>query len=196
MELIKIDYEKPGLEDINKIVNVLEKGGVVLAPSDTCYGFLCDIQNEEAVEKIYKIKNRSLKIPVSIAVDFSIIDEYICVSEEQQEMITDYLPGLYTLVLQKSDLVPSFITNNTDFVGVRVMKCHFMNLLLSNFKHALVTTSANKSGTGPKYDIKDILGEVDNSLIDLVIDGGKLKATSPSKVIKFNEDGEQEIIRW
>ena len=195
MEIIKIDLKNPSISSVEKAVSVLKKGGVVIAPSDTCYGLMCDIRSRKAVEKIYKVKQRDKSLPLSINVNSDLLNRYVNISEDQKKIVKKYLPGRYTLILPSSNLVPNYINNFTETVGIRIMECVYIEQVVKKLNSAVITTSANVSGKSVKYKFSEVLSELENSRIDLAIDGGKLEGQSPSKIIKVSDSGLEEILR-
>lgn len=180
---------------LEKTISILKNGGVVLAPSDTCYGLLADIYSRPAIEKVYKLKNRRLGMPFSIFLNFEMLSQYVEINGLQDEKIKQYFPGRFTLVLPKKETVPSYITSGSDNVGVRIIKFPLIEQLIKEFSSPLITTSANLSGKTSKYNVSEILEEVDSSLIDLVLDMGVLANNPPSTVIKVDNFGSEEIFR-
>jgi len=195
MEVLKIDYNNPSPESIQKSIQVLKKDGVILAPSDTCYGLIADIRCKKAISKVYELKNRDKSLPLSIVVNPKILDKYVELTAEQKKVVEKYLPGSYTLILPKTDLIPSYINNNMGNVGIRMMNCSFIEKLSEFFGFPFITTSANLSGKEVKYNISKVLAEVDNSLLDFVIDAGDLDENMPSQVINILENGDLEVLR-
>ena len=81
---------------------LLKRGGVIICPTDTVYGFLADASNKKAVEKIYKIKNRPKSKPLSIFVkDFKMVKEVAVIDEKQAKILSEFLPGNHTFILKK-----------------------------------------------------------------------------------------------
>lgn len=184
MKIIKTDMDNFDKNIINEAVNVLADGGIVLYPTDTVYGLGANIFDNKAVKRIFDIKQRSYVKPLSILVsDVSAIDLVAKVSLSQKEIINRYLPGPYTFILKKRNIVPRAVTGGLANVGVRVPDSKLACQLASIFP--ITTTSANISDDDVLSNPNEILNQLDCD-IDLVIDVGELKSTNPSKIIDLS----------
>ena len=136
------------VEDINIIIENIKKGGIVAIPTDTVIGFACNMFDQKAVEKIYKIKKRPTSQPLSIAVkNNKEINKYVSdISHIASKIIDKYFPGRVTIILEKSDLVPNFVVSNTRYVGIRVPGDEYILKILNNLEFPIVLTSANIHG--------------------------------------------------
>ena len=114
MEVIKIYPENPNPKEINKVVNVLKEGGLIVYPTDTVYAIGCDALNVRAVERICRLKGiNPQKVNLSIiCYDLSNISQYAKVNNEHFKLMKKNLPGPFTFILQY------------------VMKTRFWNILL------------------------------------------------------------------
>ena len=167
-------------------------GGIVLYPTDTIYGLGANIFDKGAVKKVFEIKQRSLLKPLSILVsDVEAIDLVAKVSISQKNVINQYLPGPYTFILKKREIVPRAVTSGSAFVGVRVPDNEIACKLASIFP--ITTTSANLSDEDVLSNPKDILDQLDCE-VDLVIDVGNLESNHASKIIDLSNSN-PKIIR-
>ena len=158
---------------------------VVVYPTDTVYGIGCDAENVELVERIYEIKRRDRSKPLSIiAPSFEWIEEHFVIT---RDILEKFLPGKYTLVLEKKN--PSFLSHVSKgrSVGVRIIEHEIMRVF-SSLKKPIVTTSANLSGKPAPSSIEEIDKEI-LSKVDYIIDGGKLYG-KPSRVVEI------KVLRW
>ncbi|MFH1284302.1 MAG: L-threonylcarbamoyladenylate synthase [Candidatus Peregrinibacteria bacterium] len=179
----KININDP--EVVAAAVRVLRNGGVVMHPTETCYGFAVDVFNEKALEKLYRLKGRDFDKPVSILVNsFEMAEKYGVFSEKALEIARKYWPGPLSIV------VPS----EEKSVSIRFSDNGFCNDMVREFGGPVTTTSANVSGNEPLYE-PDLSQFGENTdVIDLVVDGGKLERKAPSTVVKiFGEN--VEILR-
>ena len=166
---------------IDEAVEVLAGGGIVLYPTDTVYGLGANIFNNRAVRKIFKIKKRSLSKPLSVLVsDIESVGLVARISNNQREIINNYLPGPYTFILDKQCIIPPVITSGSSRVGVRVPDCDIARSLAKLFP--ITTTSANISDKEVLKSPCDIVSQLDFD-IDLVIDAGPLKSQKASVII-------------
>ncbi|VVB61729.1 Threonylcarbamoyl-AMP synthase [uncultured archaeon] len=166
------------------------KTKVMIYPTDTVYGIGCSAENKKLVERIFAIKGRNRKKPMSvIAPNKEWILEHCIVSGE---ILDKYLPGKYTLLLMKKN--PEFlkhVTANSGTLGVRI-PAHPFSKLVEKANIPFVTTSANLSGEKPAKSISEIPKKVLDA-VDLVIDGGALSGI-PSAIVDCRS-GEDIIIK-
>lgn len=203
MEVLKVNFsdEKDVMNVVRIASEVLRNGGVVMHPTDTCYGLAVDVFNEEAVNKLYRIKGRDFNKPVSVMVEDVVkAKEFVVFNEEALRCALKGWPGALTLVLPIiRGKLPDFFNNGMDTVGVRVPDFGFVRSLLVEFNGVLTTTSANLSGMNEVYCVDDyfkqVKGRSDDVLPDLVIDGGVLDKVAPSTVVAFSYDGEMSVLR-
>jgi len=185
--LISINEENPQPRLITRVVDVLEKGGVIAYPTDTTYGIGCSILNKKGIERIYSIKQREKKKPFSfICSDLSDIARYAKVSNYQYKVMKRLLPGAYTFVLPASSTVPDLLVTKQKTVGIRIPDNRICLAIVGQLGHPIITTSANRSGEEPIGDPFVVDNELGRQL-DLVVDGGVLSA-SVSSVVSLIDD--------
>ncbi len=185
--LILINEENPQPRLITRVVDVLEKGGVIAYPTDTTYGIGCSILNKKGIERIYSIKQREKKKPFSfICSDLSDIARYAKVSNYQYKVMKRLLPGAYTFVLPASSTVPDLLVTKQKTVGIRIPDNPICLAIVGQLGHPIITTSANRSGEDPIGDPFVVDNELGRQL-DLVVDGGVLSA-SVSSVVSLIDD--------
>ncbi len=193
------NFQLPATEII-KIKNSLEKqDGIIAFPTDTVWGIGCLIQNEHAVRRIYLLKNRPQNKPLILLgskIDYLV--PYVKeIPEKAWAIIDEFLPGAVTLVLEKSDKTPDYITSGFHTVGIRIPDYQpFVELLKKcTEEHVLATTSANISGKGSnsqKEEVKRDLGDAVDYILD---DYGYPPKGKESTVIEINNQGEINILR-
>lgn len=170
---------------IAEAVEVLRAGGVVMHPTETCYGFAVDVGNPVAMEKLYRLKGRDAKKPMSIMVaGLEMAKKYGEFSEKALELAEKYWPAPLTII------VPS----GEKFVGMRCPDHKFSRDLVKAFGSPITTTSANLAGEDPLYEADfETFGDLAKD-IDLVVDGGEIPFHRPSTIVKVvGED--VEIVR-
>lgn len=131
-----------------QINNVLENDGVIAFVTDTVWGLGCLPSREKAVNKIYEIKKREAQKPlILMSNNVENLKPFVkSVGKKADELIKKYFPGALTLVLEKSEKTPDFITSGFDTVGIRVPdNAVFKEICESINGHVLATTSANLS---------------------------------------------------
>lgn len=184
--------------EIDEIVKKLKTAEQVVAiKTDTVYGLICNSYDEKACKKIYKIKNREDKKPLSIFVkNVEEVKKYVdssVLSEKLRNLMNKYWPGALTIILKKKDNVFNDITCGFNTIGIRIPDDKDLLEILNKVDFPLAQTSCNVSGE-PEYksakEIKDKLGDK----IDLIVDGGEIKESIPSTVIEV-KDHKIKVIR-
>lgn len=186
MRILKTNNENPDKEVIEEAIKVMAHGGVVLYPTDTVYGLGVNIFNKKAVRRIYDIKKRSLMKPLSIIVSSKDAISHVANLRTRDKIYVDkFLPGPYTLILNKTKIVPRVVTSGLKHVGVRIpdneIACRISNLF------PVTTTSANLSDHEVCETPDEILDQLNHD-VDLVIDVGKLKRNKPSTIINLTSE--------
>ena len=180
--------------DIDKIVSVVDSGGLVITPTDTVYGIMGDSLDESVIRKVYSVKRRSFSEPLILLMsDVEMIKNYTSdISDVEWDLINHFLPGLVTIILKKNDLVSPLITSNSDYVGIRIPDNSELVEIIKKLGRPVISTSANISD-------RDVITRVDMisdellSGIDYVYDGGEINSLS-STIIRV-VDGKLVILR-
>ncbi|WP_209400562.1 L-threonylcarbamoyladenylate synthase [Pseudozobellia sp. WGM2] len=195
-ELIRIYEENPNPKEINKVVQVLRKGGLVIYPTDTVYGLGCDITNSRALEKIARIKGIKLaKANWSfICADLSNLSDYVRqIDTATFKILKRALPGPYTFILPGNNNLPKDFKKKKT-VGIRVPDNAIAKALVEGLGNPIVSTSIRDEDELLEYTTDpELIYEKWQNLIDIVIDGG-YGDNMASTVIDLSE-GEPEIIR-
>ena len=184
--------------DYSLIIKTLnEEGKVVALLTDTVYGLVCNAFDKKATEKIYQIKKRESKKPLSIFVkDISEVPKYVDESnltKEADRIMKKYWPGALTIVFKKKDNSLDHITEKSSGIGIRIPKDTDLLYILSKIDFPLAQTSCNISGEEVYRDAESIRNNF-GSLVDLVIDGGTVGDNLPSTVLSM-ECNEAIILR-
>lgn len=139
---------------VEKAVDILRSGGILLYPTDTLIGLGCDALNSEAVNRIYEMKGRDFKKPMSIACsDIEMVRKYTDISASDEQSLLDLLPGPYTFILKKKDNISDIITAGSKSIGIRIPGYEILLEIIKKLGNPIITTSANKSG---EPDIKSL----------------------------------------
>lgn len=180
--------------NIDRIVNELKKGNLVISPSDTVYGIMGDALNEKAIKKVYDAKKREARKPLIILVSSKeMLYEYTKeLNSLENELINKYMPGKLTIILKKNNKISNSITNNSEYVGIRIPDNKDLINIINKLGNPVISTSANISNKdviiNPKMIEKELL-----DYISYIEDGGTIKANS-STIIKVNNNN-IEILR-
>lgn len=177
---------------IGKAYEEIRKGGVVVFPTDTVYGIGCDPYNQDAVNKIYKVKGREKmkKIPV-LAYSKQEIGNIVFFDEISEKIADKFWPGPVTLILKVKDKKIKESLYLKDKIAVRVPN-HLCTLALLKKCKLLTGTSANFSGQFPFDDSKEIMSKF--SGYDILLDGGRIPDSGESTIVEVI-DNELKVLR-
>ncbi|MGD8780000.1 MAG: L-threonylcarbamoyladenylate synthase [Ignavibacteria bacterium] len=193
MEYYELHPVTPQLRYINKAVEVMKKGGVIIYPTDTVYGFGCDIYNKEALERVYYIKNEAItKLFSFLCPDLKDISRYAKVSDYAYKAMRKCLPGPYTFVLPAAKEVPKKLWTKRKTVGIRVPDNNIARTLAQELGHPIISTSVT-SRKGDLFYNPDEIKMVFQTQVDLMLSGGELNG-EPSSIVDLSDDS-PEIIR-
>ncbi|MBN1664985.1 MAG: threonylcarbamoyl-AMP synthase [Deltaproteobacteria bacterium] len=169
--ILKIDPEKPDAAAIEEAIRILKAGGVIAYPTETFYGLGGDARNEEAVEKIYRIKGRSFTSPLSVIVGtvdgaLSLVQE---ITSPGCRLIEKFWPGPLTLVFHAAAAVSPRLTAHTGKIGIRMSSHPLAALIAGRLSGPVTATSANLSGGKECLSADDVvrcLGDRPDAVID------------------------------
>ncbi len=183
----RIDIRNKKEEAIKKAIEVLKNGGLIVYPTETCYGLGGDATNPEALKKIMEYKKLRGSKPISIAVsDKDMAKEYVELNEMANNLYENYLPGPITVIsVSKGNLV-SPVVSLQGAVGVRYPDYDFTLELIKAFGKPITATSANMSYKSTPYSIDQLIKDLPKkslNLIDFFLDAGELPKNQPSTVL-------------
>lgn len=189
-EFIKIYNENPNQKAIDKVVQILKKGGLVIYPTDTVYGLGCDITNTKALEKIAKIKGVKIdKAKFSfICDDLSHLSNYIKqIDSSTFKILKRALPGPYTFILPGNNSLPK-VFKKKKTVGIRIPDNTIIRTLVENLGNPIVSTSIRDDDEILEYTTDpELIYEKWGNRVDVVIDGGYGDNTA-STIIDLTDD--------
>lgn len=175
-ELIKLYEQNPEQKKLDKIVEVLKGGGVIIYPTDTVYGIGCDIFNHKAVEKVCRIKgvDPSKNNLSFICYDLSDISNYVKnLPTHVFKVMKKALPGPFTFILNSNSSVPKILNAKKKSVGIRVPDHNIPRAIVKELGNPIVTTSIRDEDEIIEYSTDpSLIYEKFDNLVDLVIDGG------------------------
>lgn len=192
IRVLSVDRFSPKSHVLDKAVSILKAGGVVVHPTDTCYGFAVSVNHPEAVKRLYELKQMDGGKPVSVMVsNFSQVEYYGQVTDKVREMGSRFWPGALTVIVSRSKNLPAFFNTGAITVGFRMPDCALCLALVRAFGDILTTTSANISGKPSTYSVPEILDQFKNQPVkpDLVLDGGILPNVLASTVVEIGDTG-------
>ncbi len=157
---------------------------MIVYPTETAYGLGCDALNVQAVNRIFKIKDRPKNLPLSVIVDsFDMIDTIAELSPDAKMLSQRFHPGPLVIALPKKMIIPDEVNKNR--IALRISSNQFANSVVQQLGKPLISTSANKSGEPTPYNIQDIIKSFNESEIDVIFDSGTISKRRPSTIIDF-----------
>ncbi|MEI6462706.1 MAG: L-threonylcarbamoyladenylate synthase [bacterium] len=185
---------------IEIVSKILTSGGLIIYPTETCYGVGVDATNEMAVKKLLEYKRRPEGKAISIAVSSKeMAEKYVELNDIANNIYKNFLPGPVTVIskLKGESLVAKGLASENGTLGVRIPNYKIMLDVINSFGKPITATSANVSGGKTPYNIDELLEDLPSKqkeLIDLVIDAGELPHNPPSSVVDTTRD-EMKTIR-
>ncbi|MDO8424498.1 MAG: L-threonylcarbamoyladenylate synthase [bacterium] len=174
------------MKSIKEAIRIIKNGGVIVAPTDTVYGLICDATNQKAVERLFKIKQRPKNKAVPIFVkDVETAKKLAEIDKAQEKFLEKVWPGKITAVLKLKNQRSKLYGVGKITVALRVPGSKLILELLKKTKKPLTGTSANVSGQPASGNVKEVLRQFEGRKYqpDLVIDAGSLPGSNPSKII-------------
>ena len=194
---LKIYKENPNDKQIARIAEILRDGGVIIYPTDTVYGFGCDINNAKAVERIAQLKGVDLKKTnfSFICHDLSHLSDYAAqVDNHFFKLIKHNSPGPFTFVLAASKKVPKLFKSKKKTVGIRIPDCIITRELIKTLGNPILSSSVYDDDEYLEYSTDpELIYEKYKDLVDCVIDGGTGDIT-PSTIVDLSNN-EVNILR-
>ncbi|SER56244.1 L-threonylcarbamoyladenylate synthase [Pedobacter rhizosphaerae] len=184
-------------EEINKALEVLKSGGVILYPTDTIWGLGCDATNAAAVDKLLKIKNRPAEKSLIVLLDTdNKLQSYVTEIPDVAYDLIEYAENPLTVIFSNAKNLAPNVINADGSVGIRVVKHDFCTPLIQRFRSPIVSTSANLSGAPSPKNFDDIDPQIVDQ-VDYVVDFEQENQSNkkPSTIIKLGPSGQFEFIR-
>jgi len=171
-------------EQIRQGILILKSGGVIAFPTDTVYGVGADAFNKQAVDRVYKIKERPRHIPFPLLLSDinQVVDVVESIPEVAWFLMRWFLPGGLTIVLHKAANLPDFLNLNGDTVAIRVPNHPITLALIQGLGRPLIGTSANISSQPSPITAKETKTQLKGK-VDLIIDGGRCPGGIESTVV-------------
>lgn len=190
MRILSIDPNKDYTDAVMEAVAVLRRGGVIVYPTDTVYGLGANACDHNAVEQIFKIKNRPLTKPLPIiARNMQWVKELVFVPPKLEEPLSEIWPGATTVILPRKGVIPLIVSANLQNIGIRIPDYVLTDKLLGRFGYPLTATSANISGEEATGDINKIIESFHDKIWkpDLILDVGVLPPSQPSTILDLSK---------
>ena len=184
-------------DEIKNACRVLSQGGIILYPTDTIWGIGCDATNEEAVKRIYEIKQRADSKSMLVLIDSpDFLDHYVEDLPEVALNLIEVTDKPLTIIYSGAKNMASNLIADDGSIGIRLTNEKFSQALCVRFRKPIVSTSANISGKLSPGNFSEIDENIIKS-VDYVVDFRREEKNNPkpSSIIKLGKGGEIQIIR-
>lgn len=188
-EILKIDTDNSEEKILTRTAEIIISGGVIAYPTETFYGLGADATSEKAIKKIFAVKGRDFKNPISLIIGQT-DDIYPLVkniSESAEKLMAAFWPGALTIVFQAANNVSPLLTAGSGKLGLRVSSHPIALKIVQKLKKPLTATSANLSGMSECSLASEVAGQIGDK-IDAIIDQGKTQGEEASTVIDVTCD--------
>jgi L-threonylcarbamoyladenylate synthase len=185
------------LEEIRIAVDILQKGGTIIYPTDTIWGLGCDATNRKAVTRLHSIKQRADRKSFIVLLDHADrIPEYVKEVPDKAWELMEQITTPLTIVYPRAKNLARNVVSYDGSVAIRIPRDPFVTELVKSFGKPLVSTSANFSGDAPPMAFRDISQEL-LAAVDHVVDFNRdrVESTKPSTIIRLLDNGDYEVLR-
>jgi tRNA threonylcarbamoyl adenosine modification protein (Sua5/YciO/YrdC/YwlC family) len=192
--LVKIWSDNPSPRDIERVVDVLRRDGVVVYPTDSVYAFGCSLQSPKAIERMRAIKGKHESVFTLVFDSLAAIADYARVDNPTFRVLKRNLPGAFTFLLTPSSRVPDKALAKRKSIGVRIPGNAIARAIVAELGSPMLTTSVKDDDEVIEYTTDpELIWERYGKQVDMVIDGGSGNNT-PTTVVDLTGD-EPEILR-
>ena len=194
-QFFQIHPENPQLRLIKQAAQIIQSGGVVAMPTDSCYALVCQLDDKGAVERLRRIRGVDEKHHLTLLCrDLSELGVYARVDNRQFRLLKAATPGAYTFILEATKEVPRRLSHpSRKTIGLRVPQHRIVQSLLEELGQPLLGATLTLPGDEDSLTDADTIRERLEKLVDLIIDGG-VCAHGPSTVIDLTGP-EPEVVR-
>lgn len=191
-EMLVLDLLSDPHEALLRALDIVENGGILVYPTDTVYGMGCDLENKDALDRLYRLKKIPKRKPLSfICSDLKMVSDYAKVGNSAHSMMRKLLPGPFTFIMQATRQVPKLMISKQRTVGIRVPEQEFTLELVRRLGRPLVNTSASDS-------LEEVVSDPDQieelyPRADLMVSLGQQRSEA-STILDFTGDN-PEVVR-
>jgi L-threonylcarbamoyladenylate synthase len=188
-EILKPDTDNSEKKVLSRAAEILAGGGIIAYPTETFYGLGVDATNEKAIEKIFAVKGRDLKNPISLIIGkpddiYPLVKN---VPETAKILMAAFWPGALTIVFQASDKISPLLTAGSGKIGLRISSHPIALKIVQKLKKPLTATSANLSGTPECSLASEVIKHIGDK-IDAILDWGETQGGKASTIIDVTCD--------
>lgn len=179
-----IEYEK-----LKEMGETIQKGEIVVFPTETVYAIGTNGLDEEAIRKLYKIKQRPFDKPTSLLVsDMKMIEALVAdITDKEYKLMKAFFPGPLTIILKKKNIVPNILTGNTSTIGIRMPENEIARKLIEYANVPIAAPSANIANKPSGTNIENIVNDFKET-VKYYIDGGESKIGLGSTIVKIENN--------
>lgn len=174
--LVKIYPENPNHKQIRRVVDILEKGGIIIYPTDTVYAMGCDIRATKSIEKIAAYKGANPKNPDLSLIfhDMSQLSEYTVIRDNNIfKLLKRNLPGPFTFIVQANNQIPKLFKDRKKTVGIRIPMNSIALEIIRELGRPIITASVHEHEDDFEYTTDpELIHERYRDMVDIVVDGG------------------------
>lgn len=176
--------------EIKEIGKEIQKGKIVAFPTDTVYGLGASVEKEEAIRKVFEVKNRPLDSAIIVLIsDIEKVNDLVYVENQKAyDLMEKFWPGALTLLFKKKEKVNGIITAGGDSLGLRIPNNEIARELIKFSGGALATPSANKTGHLSPTRAEHVIKQFESDEIDFLIDGGKTEKAMESTILDMTKN--------
>lgn len=183
-EILKTDKNNSEEIILTQAVEILTGGGIIAYPTETFYGLGADATNPKAIEKIFAVKGRDFKNPISLIIGkpddiYALVKD---VPESAKKLMAAFWPGALTIVFAAADIVSPLLTAGTGKIGLRVSSHPLALKIVQKLKKPLTATSANLTGAPECSLASEVAGQIGDK-IDAIVDFGQTPGDKASTII-------------
>ena len=192
-----IHPDNPDSRKIRLVVDILNKGGIIIYPTDSVYSLGCSLQKKRAIEKLAQLKGVKLKKAnfSIICSDLSHLADYTKpIDRSTYKLLNKNLPGPFTFILTASSQIPKLFDTNRKTIGIRIPNNNIVKAIIEELGHPLVTTSLHDEDDIIEYTTDpSLIEEKWEKLVDGIVDGGY--GNNIASTVVDLSDGDVEIVR-
>ncbi|MBS0308193.1 MAG: threonylcarbamoyl-AMP synthase [Proteobacteria bacterium] len=194
-QFFQIHPDNPQLRLIKQAAQIIQSGGIVALPTDSCYALVCQLDDKDAVTRLRRIRGVDDKHHLTLLCrDLSEIAEYAKVDNAQYRLLKAVTPGPYTFILEATREVPRRVSHpSRKTIGLRVPENPIAHALLEELQAPLLGTTLILPNDDHPLTDPDLIRECLERQIELIIDGGAC-SLEPTTVIDLSE-GEPQVLR-
>ena len=193
-KFVKIYPQNPSEREIERVVKVLEEGGLIIYPTDGVYAFGCSLRSPKALERLATLRGKSDKDLSIVCSDISMVDKFARIDNSQFKTLKRNTPGAFTFILEPSSKVPDKALSGRKTVGVRIPDNQIPLAIIERLGFPLATASVKDDDEVVEYTTDpELIAERYMQSVDLVIDGG-YGSLVPTTLVDLTGD-EPEVLR-